>query len=53
MHMYVCIHTYVIVVGINSVSNAGRKIVIVRGAVKHYYYFPACVTRTINSKYYS
>jgi len=42
-----------VVFGINSVSNAGRKIVIVQGAAKHYNYFPACSTKTINSKYYS
>ena len=42
-----------VVLGINSVSNAGGKIVIVRGEAEHYYSFPACITRTINSKYYS
>ena len=42
-----------VVFGINSASNAGGKIVIVRGEAKHYYSFPACITRTINSKYYS
>ena len=42
-----------VVFGINSTSNAGRKIVIVRGEADHYYSFPACTTRTINSKYYS
>ena len=42
-----------VVFGINSASNAGGKIVIVRGAAQHYYYFPACIARTINSKYYS
>ena len=38
---------------INSTSNAGGKIVIVRGEAEHYYSFAACITRTINSKYYS
>ena len=52
------IYVYVIVwlavvFAINSVSNVGGKIVIVRGEAEHYYSFPACITRTINSKYYS
>ena len=42
-----------VVFGINSVSNAGGKTVIVRGEAEHYYSFPACITRTINSKYYT
>ena len=42
-----------VVFGINSVSNAGGNTVIVRGEAEHYYSFPACITRTINSKYYS
>ena len=42
-----------VVFGINSASNAGRKILIMRSKAKHYYSFPACITRTINSKYYS
>ena len=42
-----------VVFGINSVSNIGGKIVIVQGAAEHYYYFPAYITRTINSKYYA
>ena len=42
-----------VVFGINSASNTGGKIVTVQGAAEHYYYFPACITRTINSKYYS
>ena len=39
----------VIVFGINSVSNGGRKIVIVRGTAKHYCRFHACIASTINS----
>ena len=39
------------VFGINCVSKAGKKIVIVQGEAKHYYSF-ACITRAINSKYY-
>ena len=35
-----------VVFGINSVSNAGRKIVIVRGAAKNYYNFLTCVVST-------
>ena len=55
---YINIYVYVtvwltVVFGINSASNVGGKIVIVRGATKHYYYFPAYIARTINSKYYS
>ena len=42
-----------VVFGINSTSNAGGKTVIVQGEAEHYYSFPACITRTINSKYYS
>ena len=42
-----------VVFGMNSASNAGGKIVLVRGEAEHYYSFPACITRTINSKYYS
>ena len=42
-----------VVFGINSASNAGGKTVIVRGEAEHYYSFPAYITRTINSKYYS
>ena len=42
-----------VVFGINSVSNIGEKTVIVWGAAEHYYYFPAYITRTINSKYYA
>ena len=42
-----------VVFGINSASNAGGKIVVVRGEAEHYYSFPAYITRTINSKYYS
>ena len=42
-----------VVFGINSASSAGGNIVIVRGEAEHYYSFPACITRTINSKYYS
>ena len=42
-----------VVFGINSASNADGKIVIVRGKAEYYYSFPACITRTINSKYYS
>ena len=38
---------------INSASNAGRKAVIVWGKAKPYYNFPAWITKTINSKYYS
>ena len=62
VHTYVCVCMYVfvyvilwlaVVFGINSASNAGGKIVIVRGEAEHYYSFPACITRTINSKYYS
>ena len=37
-----------VVFGINCVSNAGRKLVIVRALLL----FPACITRAINSKYY-
>ena len=37
------------VFGINSANNAGGKTVIVQGETKHYYSFPACITRTINS----
>ena len=52
---YLVILVYVIVwvaavFGINCASNAGRKLVIVRGATKHYYIlFPACITSAINS----
>ena len=42
-----------VVFGINSVSNAGKKIVIVQGAAEHYYNFHTCIVSTINSKYYS
>ena len=42
-----------VVFGINSASNAGRKTVVVWGEAEHYYNFPACIMRTINSKYYS
>ena len=42
-----------VVFGINSVSNAGREIVIVRGAAEHYYNFHTCIVSTINFKYYS
>ena len=42
-----------VVFGINSARNAGMKIVIVLGCASHYYNFPTCITRTINSKYYS
>ena len=42
-----------VVFGINSASNAGKKIVIVRGAAEHYYNFHTCIASTINSKYYS
>ena len=42
-----------VVFGINSASNAGEKTVIVRGEAEHYYSFPDCITRTINSKYYT
>ena len=42
-----------VVFGINSAINAGRKTVIVQGKAWHYYSFPTCITRTINSKYYS
>ena len=42
-----------VVFGINSASNVGRKIVIVRGAAEHYYNFHTCIASTINSKYYS
>ena len=40
-----------VVFGINCTSNAGRKIVTVRGAAE--LLFPACITSAINSKYYS
>ena len=62
VHTYVCVCMYVfvyvilwlaVVFGINSASNAGGKIVIVRGKAEHLYSFPACIMRTINSKYYS
>ena len=36
MYVYVIVW-FAVVFGINSVSNAGRKIVIVQGAVQHYY----------------
>ena len=36
-----------VVFGINSASNAGRKIVIVRGAAEHYYNFRICIASTI------
>ena len=42
-----------VVFGINSASNPGRKIVIVRGAAERYYNFHACIASTINFKYYS
>ena len=42
-----------VVFGINSASNAGRKIVIVRGAAEHYYNFHTCIASTINSNYYN
>ena len=42
-----------VVFGINSASNAGKKIVIVRGEAEHYYNFHTCIASTINSKYYS
>ena len=41
-----------VVFGINSASNAGGKTVIVQGKAEHYYSFPACIMRNINSKYY-
>ena len=38
----------VVVFGINCVSNAGRKLVIMRGAAEHYYCFlPALLTQLI------
>ena len=37
-----------VVFGINSVSNAGRKIVIVQGTAEHYYNFHTCIASTIN-----
>ena len=37
-----------VVIGINDVSNAGRKIIIVQGAAKHYYTFHTCIASTIN-----
>ena len=43
----------VIVFGINSASNVGRKIVIVQGTAEHYYNFTACIMSAINSKYYT
>ena len=48
MFVYVIVWLAV-VFGINSVSNAGGKFVIVWGEAKHYYSFHACITRTINS----
>ena len=36
------------VFGINSVSNVGKKIIIVRGAAEHYYNFYTCIASTIN-----
>ena len=62
MYIILCINgesnnfVYVIVrlavlFGIDIVSDAGRKIVIVQGEAEHYYSFPACIMRIINSKY--
>ena len=42
-----------VVFEIDSSRNVGWKIVIVLGFALHYYSFPSCITRTINSKYYS
>ena len=47
MHVYVIVWLAV-VFGINSVSNAGKKIVIVRGAAKHYYTFHTCIVSISN-----
>ena len=52
----ICVYVIVwlaVVFGISSASNTGWKIVIVQGAAEHYYSFPACITGTINCKYYS
>ena len=38
-----------VVFGINSTSNAGKKIVIVLGYASHYYNFHNCIVSTINS----
>ena len=42
-----------VVFEIISASNAGGKTVLVRGKAERYYSFPACIMRTINSKYYN
>ena len=53
-HLLVYVIVWLAVVfGINSASNAGRKIVIVQGAAEYYYNFHTCIASTINSKYYS
>ena len=39
---------FAVVFGINSVSNAGGKIVRVRGAAEHYYSFHTCIVSIIN-----
>ena len=45
--VYVIIVRLAVVLGINSVSNAGRKILIVQGAAKYYYTFHTCIVSTI------
>ena len=49
LDIYVYVIVWVTVIfGINCVSNAGRKLVIVRGAAEHYYCFlPALLVQLI------
>ena len=42
---------FAVVHGINFASNAGKKVVIVRGTAEHLHAV-TCITSTINSKYY-
>ena len=55
MQLTICICNVwlAVVFGINSASNAGKKVVIVRGVAEHYYTFHTCIASTVNSKYYS
>ena len=45
---HMCVVWFAVVFGINSASNAGRKIVIVWGAAEYYYTFHSCIASTIN-----
>ena len=55
-HILVFVYVIVrvaVVFGINCVSNAGWKLVIVRGAAEHYYCFLPALREQLIPKYYS